>query len=123
MSSPAAAYSSGHPAVRFRSVRSRFAATNQYTGLYALDTFDVTDAFSVTGGGRFNEARVMLQDQIGTELNGNHTYNRFNPIIGGTYKITPELTAYAGYSEANRAPTPLELGCADPTRPCIIGHS
>jgi len=31
------------------------------------------------------------------------------------------LTAYAGYSEANRAPTPLELGCADPARPCIIG--
>jgi outer membrane receptor protein involved in Fe transport len=30
------------------------------------------------------------------------------------------LTAYAGYSEANRAPTPLELGCADPANPCII---
>ena len=48
------------------------------------------------------------------------TFNRFNPIIGGTYKITPNLTAYAGYSEANRAPTPLELGCADPAHPCII---
>ena len=41
-------------------------------------------------------------------------------MIGGTYKITPELTAYAGYSEANRAPTPLELACADPARPCLI---
>jgi outer membrane receptor protein involved in Fe transport len=30
------------------------------------------------------------------------------------------LTAYTGYSEANRAPTPLELGCADPANPCII---
>ena len=30
------------------------------------------------------------------------------------------MTAYAGYSEANRAPTPLELGCADPAHPCII---
>jgi outer membrane receptor protein involved in Fe transport len=30
------------------------------------------------------------------------------------------LTAYAGYSEANRAPTPLELGCADPAHPCTI---
>jgi outer membrane receptor protein involved in Fe transport len=96
-------------------------ATNRYTGLYALDTFDVTDAFSITGGGRFNHASVVLQDQIGTDLNGNHTFSRFNPTIGGTYKITPELTAYAGYSEANRAPTPLELACADPARPCIIG--
>jgi len=94
--------------------------TNQYSGLYALDTFDVTNAFSITGGGRFNAARITLEDQIGTALNGNETFNRFNPIIGGTYKITPGLTAYAGYSEANRAPTPLELGCADPAHPCII---
>ena len=94
--------------------------TNQYSGLYALDTFDVTNAFSITGGGRFNAARITLEDQIGTALNGNETFNRFNPIIGGTYKIAPGLTAYAGYSEANRAPTPLELGCADPAHPCII---
>jgi outer membrane receptor protein involved in Fe transport len=95
-------------------------ATNQYTGLYALDTFDITKAFSVTGGGRFNIANISLQDQIGTSLNGNDTYTRFNPIVGGTYKIIPGLTAYAGYSEANRAPTPLELACADPAHPCVI---
>ncbi|SHG80677.1 TonB-dependent receptor [Bradyrhizobium erythrophlei] len=94
--------------------------TNQYTGLYALDTFDVTNAFALTGGGRFNVANISLQDQIGTSLNGSDTYTRFNPIIGGTYKITQGLTAYAGYSEANRAPTPLELGCADPAHPCIV---
>ncbi|MGX9425639.1 MULTISPECIES: TonB-dependent receptor [Bradyrhizobium] len=95
--------------------------TNQYTGIYALDTFDVTNAFSITAGGRYNDARIRLEDQIGTALNGYSIYDRFNPIIGGTYKITPELTGYAGYSEANRAPTPLELGCADPARPCIVG--
>jgi outer membrane receptor protein involved in Fe transport len=94
--------------------------TNQYSGFYALDTFDVTNSFSVTAGGRFNAARITLEDQIGSALNGSEQFNRFNPIVGGTYKITPELTAYAGYSEANRAPTPLELGCADPAHPCII---
>ena len=94
--------------------------TNRYSGLYALDTFDVIDAFSVTGGGQFNYAHIQLEDQIGTALNGEHTFSQFNPIIGGTYKITPGLTAYAGYSEANRAPTPLELACADPARPCLI---
>jgi outer membrane receptor protein involved in Fe transport len=97
-------------------------ATNQYTGLYALDTFDVTKAFSITGGGRFNVAHIDLQDLTGAapEENGSETYTRFNPIIGSTYKITPNLTAYAGYSEANRTPTPLELECADPAHPCII---
>jgi iron complex outermembrane receptor protein len=37
-----------------------------------------------------------------------------------TYKILPNMTAYAGYSQANRAPTPLELGCSDPAHPCLI---
>ena len=36
----------------------------------------------------------------------------------------PDLTQLppppAGYSEANRAPTPLELGCADPAHPCVV---
>jgi outer membrane receptor protein involved in Fe transport len=95
-------------------------ATNRYSGLYAQDTFDVTEAFSITSGGRLNYARIQLEDQIGTALNGEHTFTRFNPMVGGTYKITPGLTAYAGYSEANRAPTPLELACADPARPCLI---
>jgi outer membrane receptor protein involved in Fe transport len=97
-------------------------STNQYTGLYALDTFDVTKAFSITAGGRFNDARISLQDETGSApaLNGNEAFDRFNPIIGGTYKIMSGLTAYAGYSEANRAPTPLELECANPNMPCII---
>src|SRR6476660_1167816 len=95
-------------------------ATTRYTGLYALDTFDVTDRFSISGGGRFNYASSNLQELSGTDLNGSHTFSRFKPMIGGTYKVTPEVTAYAGYSEANRAPTPLELACADPARPCIV---
>jgi len=36
--------------------------SNQYSGFCALDTFDVTNAFSITGGGRFNAARITLED-------------------------------------------------------------
>ena len=97
-------------------------ATTRYTGIYATDTLDVTAKLAVTAGGRFNIAQIKLEDEIGTALNGNERFSRFNPVIGATYKIAPELTAYAGYSEANRAPTPLELGCADPTRPCLIDN-
>jgi iron complex outermembrane recepter protein len=97
-------------------------ALNTYTGVYATDTFDVTNRFSVTAGGRFNFAQIDLEDLTGTNplLNSNNRFQRFNPVIGATYKITPNLTAYAGYSEANRAPTPLELGCSDPNHPCML---
>ncbi len=95
---------------------------NTYLGVYVTDTFDVTSRLSITAGGRFNFADIKLQDQIGTALDGRHQFSRFNPVIGATYKITPALTAYAGYSEANRAPTPSELACADPARPCLLDN-
>ena len=41
-------------------------------------------------------------------------------MIGGTYKLTPNLTVYGDFAVANRTPTPLELACADPLRPCLI---
>ncbi len=95
---------------------------NTYYGIYVTDTIDLTSRLSVTGGGRFNLAQIRLEDQLGTDLNGSHQFSRFNPVIGATYKITPQLGAYAGYSEANRAPTPAELACADPMRPCLLDN-
>ncbi|MBV9590588.1 MAG: TonB-dependent receptor, partial [Hyphomicrobiales bacterium] len=97
-------------------------ATNTYYGLYALDAFDMTDRLTVTAGARYNVANISLVDRLGTALNGNNDYSHLNPLIGATYKLTPDITLYGGYSEANRAPTPLELGCADPNHPCIIDN-
>jgi len=95
-------------------------ASSNYYGVYLSNVLDVTDALSVTLSGRFNVAQIRLRDRIGTSLNGNHTFSRFNPAAGLTYKITPEVSAYAGYAEANRAPTPAELSCADPDAPCSL---
>ena len=92
----------------------------QYFGLYFLNTLDVTERLALTVGGRYNLANIKLEDQRGDDLNGDHTFQRFNPMLGATYKLSPQLTAYAGYSESNRAPTPAELACADPQRPCLL---
>jgi iron complex outermembrane receptor protein len=96
---------------------------NTYYGFYLTDTIDLTSRLSVTAGGRFNLAQIKLLDQLGTDLNGSHQFSRFNPVIGATYKLTPNVTVYAGYSEANRAPTPGELACSDPQRPCLLDIS
>jgi iron complex outermembrane recepter protein len=97
-------------------------ATNTYYGVYAVETFDVTDRLSATLGGRVNVAMIRLRDQLGTspELNSDATYSRFNPFGGVAYKIRPGVSAYAGYSESNRVPTPLENGCSNPAKPCLI---
>jgi outer membrane receptor protein involved in Fe transport/uncharacterized protein with beta-barrel porin domain len=100
-------------------------ATTLYTGLYTTDTFDVTPRLSLTAGGRFNMAQIALTDELGNDplLNGSHDYSRFNPVVGATYKLTRNVTVYGEYAEANRAPTPLELGCSDPLRPCLIDNA
>ena len=95
---------------------------NTYYGFYLTDTIDLTSRLSLTAGGRFNLAQIRLEDQLGTDLNGSHQFSRFNPVIGATYKLTPDVTVYAGYSEANRAPTPAELACSDPARPCLLDN-
>jgi iron complex outermembrane receptor protein len=94
--------------------------TNSYYGLYVSDTLNVTPELAVTLGGRYNVALIHLFDKIGTALNGNNRFSRFNPAVGATYKITPNLTGYVGYAEANRTPTAGEIGCSDPTRPCTL---
>lgn len=96
--------------------------TNDYIGVYFSDTLDVTDRLALTVGGRYNFARIEIEDLTGVDefLNGTNTYQRFNPMAGLTYEIRPGLSFYGGYSEANRAPTPAELACSDEENPCLI---
>ncbi|HET7083891.1 MAG TPA: TonB-dependent receptor [Rhizomicrobium sp.] len=97
-------------------------ATTNYYGFYAVDALDLTDRLTLTAGFRVNAADVVTRDRSGTaaELNGRHGYGHINPLAGLTYKISDAVTLFGGYSEANRAPTPLELDCADPNLPCLL---
>jgi iron complex outermembrane receptor protein len=100
----------------------RLGISDAYYGAFVADTFNLTDRLALTASGRFNVAEINLNDQNGGNLTGNHTYQRFNPAAGVTYKVTPWLTAYAGYAEANRAPTPAELSCAGPNDSCSLAN-
>jgi iron complex outermembrane recepter protein len=97
---------------------------NNYLGVYVLDAFDVTDRLTITGGARYNNAEIDIQDQTGQHsgLNGDNNFQRINPIGGATFKLLPNVSVYGSYSEANRAPTPLELGCSSPVTPCQIDN-
>jgi outer membrane receptor protein involved in Fe transport len=95
---------------------------NTYWGLYFSNALDITDRLTMTVGGRYNHATIKLHDNTGDfdELNTTNKYERFNPMAGANYKLMPGLSVYGGYSESNRAPTPAELGCAEPENPCLI---
>jgi outer membrane receptor protein involved in Fe transport len=48
---------------------------------------------------------------------------KLNPALGASY--TPEGAPgfYAGFSQGNRPPSPVELGCADPNSPCHLPNA
>ena len=53
-------------------------------------------------------------------LAGSHRYQRFNPALGFTFNPRRTLGLFGNYSESMRAPTSIELSCADPGNPCAL---
>jgi outer membrane receptor protein involved in Fe transport len=97
----------------------------RYYGLFFSDTLRVAERWTLTLSGRYNRAQIRIADASGSapELNGNHTFSRLNPAIGLNFNPTKQLTAYATYNEGMRAPTAIELTCADPDAPCKLPNN
>jgi iron complex outermembrane recepter protein len=95
---------------------------NSDAGVHASDTINVGDRWTLTLAGRYNVARVVIEDRSGADeaLNGTHSFARLNPALGINFNPSDTLTAYASYNEGMRAPTPIELTCADPDAPCKL---
>ena len=97
--------------------------TRRYA-VYATDTLSLGKRSSLTVSGRFDRASVRLSgtsvDQAGNPvtLDGDHSYQRFDPAIGGTYTLSPTTTLFANYAEGFRTPSAIELACADAAHPC-----
>jgi iron complex outermembrane recepter protein len=92
------------------------------TGFYLSNTFTFGERTALTVSGRYNRTHVVLEDQIDDALDGDHTFERFNPAVGLT--VAGEgSTFYVGYSEANRTPSPVELTCADEDDPCRLPNA
>lgn len=101
------------------------ATTNRYYGIFATDTWTFAKRWTLTLSGRHNLAYVDIRDRSGAApgLNGSNAFSRFNPAIGLNFNPSPALTAYASYNEGMRAPTPIELTCADPNAPCKLPNN
>ncbi len=107
--------------------RVRLHTDTSTAGVFLTDSFSITDALTATIAGRYNYIHVNMDDQYIKDplktLNGSHTFERLNPSAGLTYQIRDNLNVYGSYSESTRAPTPMELSCADPTAPCKLPNS
>lgn len=98
------------------------ATRNRYYGVFAADTWSFAPRWTLTMSGRYNLARLHIEDRSGSApgLDSDNSFSRFNPAVGLDFNPTPNLTTYASYNEGMRAPTPIELTCADPNAPCKL---
>lgn len=105
---------------------------NKIYGAYLTDTLSPSKLLHFTLSVRYNRNTETLNgysidtnigafgagfDQA-SSLMGDHTFSRVNPAFGFTVTPTDALTFYADVNEASRAPTVIELGCANPAAPC-----
>jgi len=109
--------------------------------IFATDTFSINDNWHLTASARYNNTNIDTADQNsgsdirstwyeytnGTRtatnyaynsLTAKHSYSRVNPAVGLNFTPNENLTVFAGYNEGTRAPTAMELGCANPLVPC-----
>lgn len=91
--------------------------------VFLMNTVSIGENFSLSLSGQYNHTDIELRDQLGSALNGDHAFDRFNPAIGITYHLSPNAQLYAGYAESNRTPSPVELTCADPDDPCRLPNA
>jgi outer membrane receptor protein involved in Fe transport len=108
------------------------AGGNKIYGAYLTDTLSPGRLLHFTASVRYNRNTETLDGySIDTDigdfgsgfnqpsvLTGDHTFSRINPAFGFTVTPTDALTFYADYNQASRAPTVIELGCANPAAPC-----
>ncbi len=99
-------------------------------GLYLNDNFRFTNKILVSASTRLNLAFVELIDKFETnsytrtfKVDGDHRYFRANPSLGFVYDASENYSLIFNYKEANRAPSPVELSCADPAAPCRLPNA
>ena len=99
-----------------------------HTGsVFATDTLSI-GRWNFTASGRYNLSTAANDDKlhpVATDgsLTSRNSFNRFNPASGLTYTARGGVNVYFSYSEGSRAPTSIELGCADPNQPCKLPNA
>jgi outer membrane receptor protein involved in Fe transport len=103
--------------------------------VFGTNTLSLDETWHLTTSARYNDTRLTNTDRLypynnattqGEQrgsLDGNHTFRRLNPSLGVSFTPSRAFGSYLGYSESSRAPTSIELGCADPEFGCRLPNS
>ncbi|MBI4996448.1 MAG: TonB-dependent receptor, partial [Rhodocyclales bacterium] len=94
--------------------------------VFATDTYKPGRDLAITASLRYNDVRVTTRDELTPlppNLDGDHKYRKLNPSLGAAWTPVQSVTVFANAAQGNRAPSPIELGCADPANPCSLPNA
>ncbi|MFA6040331.1 MAG: TonB-dependent receptor [Methylophilus sp.] len=101
--------------------------------IFATNTLSLNPQWHLAISGRYNHTKVDNFDPLdpvpnpdptlNTSLTSKQSYSRLNPALGLNFTPNKSFTAYASYNEGSRAPTAIELGCANPNQPCRLPNA
>jgi len=94
--------------------------------LFATDTWKPRTDLALTTSLRLNQTRVTTRDDLraaAPNLDGDHLYTKLNPAFGAAWALAPGFSLFANAAQGNRAPSPIELGCADRANPCSLPNA
>ncbi len=78
---------------------------------YLQGMFAATDAIDIHAGVRRTKVNLEVKDKLTSSFgdnSGNVSYNKTNPVIGATWKVTPVFNLYANYGRGFETPTFIE---------------
>ena len=94
-------------------------------GAFVSDALQPVDGWTFVGSLRYDVVDVEIADRSGQapELEGRHRFSRLDPGIGATWQAGQGFAVFGAYAEGMRAPTAMELTCADPGAPCRLPNA
>jgi iron complex outermembrane receptor protein len=98
--------------------------------VYLSDTYSPVERWHVTASARYNRTAIRTSDQLAPPLpppaqglSNDLVYTKLNPALGVSWTPRASLSAYAGFSQGSRPPSPIELGCSDRNSPCNLPNA
>jgi outer membrane receptor protein involved in Fe transport len=107
-------------------LNNRLTGTSRSWSLFATDTWKPQPDLAITTSLRLNQTRVTTNDELraaAPNLDGDQLYTKLNPAIGANWTVAPGFSVFANAAQGNRAPSPIELGCADRANPCSLPNA
>ena len=83
--------------------------TQKSYGVYLTDQMDLTDAFKLRLGGRYDSFKQTIDNRLATLQPPKQDVTKFSPSVGLTYKVSDAISLYTAFAKGFRPNTGFDV--------------